>query len=887
MVLALLLCLGTQEGQGQCTGTYVVGSLAGLPTLSSFGNPTLAFTDVTVLGTFTIDQSSTWDLDNVILSMGSGAIIDVLPGSTLKMITCNVLPCTNTAWGQIRIGQNASLEAHFCTFDGPSQFALHLPGTATSCKIENNKFQYSTGTGVFIQGIQNPLNHSIVGNEFTDIGTAISLANASSVTIGYNRYVKSIPASVIPMTGISISGGSNIVINGGQMLDLNTGITVSATTNLNINNVIFKGERAIVANNCSQRLHIIRGSYRAIQEAIDISNHTTNEALGVNGKIFIDRTVATSEFNSAIRVFNTKGNGLIDIFKNEIIPAFHSPAFLRYGIEVNEAKNVKVKITQNRVRHTPLTFPIVFPTGIYVIKSGRQTLINDNIVSANQNGDLANGIAVVESPNCQLVGNNVDGGPNIAGRAISVENTPNNILLCCNTLTSSIRGLNMLGAHENCNILSTDFGVHQEALYYDMVMSSIAPQFHRGNDWSLAGTTWDGYFNGNPAIAPFVFYTVDPSLLPNGLSKIFVSGGNASDWFADLTGAEAACVNTPNSYCGRTPFPQEPPGGDEQISGNDAWAMGGLQDADYAVIHWNAQRDLYQKLLRYPALVNASAQAAAFFSAAQSGNLGKFVAVESGLADLHESAPQDAAAYYAAQSSLGVLYGSLETLDDQIAVADPAALPGLLAQRSSLLAQISTASATLAGYDAVIEAAVAQRLLDLQALNASIVPAADYEANEKSINAIRLVAVAQNDWDFSAAEKAAIDEVAALCPQIGGPAVYTARTLQENYRAPDWNVGDCIVFDQRSAQTETAVRKIGIYPNPTSDAVQIVFDTPVPVSCDLTLYSMAGQALAHHQIAEGASRFVLSLSDMPNGCYWIGITSTDHLPFQQKLNIIR
>lgn len=886
----ILLIYTTQAGQGQtCPSTYNVGSLAGYPTLSTFGVYSLAFTDVTVRGTFTIDQSALWDLDNVILTMEAGARIEVPPGSTLKMVGCGISACTSTPWDFIRIS-GGSLEARGCTFDGPSVIALQISAPSPSCIIENNRFT-GTSTAINIQSNQIPLNHSITGNIFINTTTAIALSNANSVTIGYNTYIEDPLAPGISMTGVSISGCSNININGGQMRDLTTGIRATpgpslSTSFVNINNVIFYGERGIVADGCSRRFYVNRGSYRAIQRAIDISNHTTNEALGVNGRIFIDRTVATSQLNTAIRVFQTQGNGLIDIFKSDIIPAFSDPSFQTYGIEVNEAKNVKVKITENRVQHTPLVPPAVLPTGIYVNKIGRQTLIRNNTVSANQKGDLANGIAVVESPNCQLVGNTVNGGLNVAGRAISVENTPNNILLCCNTLTNSIRGLNMLGAHDNCDILSTDFGAHSDALYYDMVVSSSAPQFHRGNDWSGASTTWDGYFNGIPQFAQFVFYTVDPLLLPNGLSKIFVAGGMASDWFADLTGTETTCLNTATSYCGETPNP-EPPGGDEQIRGNDLWAMAALQDADYGVIHWNAQRYLYQRMLQYPALVNASAQTAAFFSAAQSGQLGKFEAIESGLAELREPAPQNAAAYYAAQTALGSLYASLEILDEQISVAAPADLPGLLAQRSSLLADIDAASATLAAQQAQIEAAIPQRLADLQALNASVVTATDYEANEKSVNSIRLTAEAQNDWNFSATEQTVLDAVAALCPQIGGPAVYAARTLQENYRTPDWNLSDCIVFEQRSAPAEVAAGKSGIYPNPASDLVQVVFDRPAQPNCKVEVSNLMGQVLISQSVSEGALRFVIPVSGLASGAYIVRVMRPGQQPEQQKLSIVR
>ena len=202
---------------------------------------------------------------------------------------------------------------------------------------------------------------------------------------------------------------------------------------------------------------------------------------------------------------------------------------------------------------------------------------------------------------------------------------------------------------------------------------------------------------------------------------------------------------------------------EEGLRGNDYWALAPQEDETYAALHWEAQRYLYEKLTDHPAL-RQDAQAAAFYAASQEGNLGKFYAVETGLANLY----------------------------------DPTLTP-----------------------DPV------QTLTDLQDLNAGIVPEAGYQLNLRSINALRLSALIQNDWDFSAAQQATIDQIAALCPQAGGNAVYDARLLQGNYRVPDWNM-DCAFVGDRSGAAAARPAGLTLAPNPAADQINVTLPLPAP-----------------------------------------------------------
>ena len=869
----------------QCPpATYNVGTGVGVATLSAFGIYSLASTDVRIVGTFTIDQNSLWTLSGVYLTMSAGARIVVEPGSTLDA-SYTVFTNCGVPWDQIQILAGARIIADNCEFNGSNQVAVHVTGTSPQVTLTNNLFTGNANC-VKISGTQNPAQIVITNNRFKFSSVGIVLAVANNVTIGYNIYQNN-QAYSPAMTGIQVSNSANILINGGFMEFLTTGIDASGGSRLvTIKNIVFYGQNGVVANQCVHRLFLIQNSIRAIQFGVNIQNHLTSSAQLVNGNIFLDRNVITSQLNSAVRVANTIGDGVVDIYKNQIIPAFADPAFQVYGIEVSNTPDALVHIEANAVRHTPFITSTP-PGGIYIFRSEVETILRNNIVLANTNGDLEFGITVAESPNSLVTGNSVDGGPNVATRAISVEMTPTDIQLCCNTVDNSIRGLNMSGPHENCHIYNTAFNTHTEGLYYDMVVSSSAPQFHRGNNWANASTSWDAYFNGNWIFAPFVFYTVDPALLPSGLTKVAVTGGMASDWFADITGQETSCDGTGSTeLCDEVPGEGgQGPSGEDTITGNDEWAADNQEDPDYAALHYAARRQLYAKLERHPNLIEYSQAITDFYASAQTGTIGKLHTVDDELAHLYEPPVEIAEEYWALQTEISELYLDLIDLDEQIANAQPEDLPALLEQRDELTGQIETASAALQNHEATLATSVEQKIAELLELNSSVATTAVYEVNEQATNDILLTALSLNDWNFNTTEQGIIDGVAAGCPQYDGPAVYKARSLQEYYRIPDWSMSNCTPISERgrSAQVTGSFR---VYPNPTSGIIQIELDRPVAADCRIQLFDLTGQLIRAQALTEGMTAATLQVGDLHKGHYFLQITDNSPYLHRQKIAII-
>jgi len=825
MAVVLLFAIAPTDAIAQCPGTtYSVGSGVGILNLSAapvgVANLT-AGQSIQITGTFIVD-AGTWNITgaNVYFTTSASEII-VNGGKTLDASAGSIFQGCNATykWSAIKVLAGGIIKANACTFNNGLN-AVDIGGAA-EFRLNGNTFNTCTN-GLRITGPQNTANHTIASNTFLNAEQAgILLSSTSSITIGFNTYTETgTPQS----TAVLISLAKYILIDGGVMNQIKFGLDIQAGQSwcIEMANVLFRGTYGVRSNQARYGLTIRDCEIIAGSTAIDITNHLTTQTLPpgflCDGNIKVLRNVINTDLRTGIRIANINGNGTVTVQGNRIgIPTTTSPIRWFYGIQIFESPNANIVVDDNRVRHGGNSTPSTFPGGIYLYNCKANNLVSNNRVSvAPDLTDYLNfGIAIVNSPHCNVRDNTVDGSGANIDRAISIENPVTDIDLCCNTMTHAELGLYMLGAHEDCIIQTSLFGRLTEALYYDMVVSTSAPQIHKGNDWSGATTTWDAYFNGTPFGASSVKYRVDPSLLPNGLSQIFVTGGNASDWFSTPAAGELNCA----SICGNG-FAGE--GGGEGLQGNDYWAINALSDPTYATLQWMAKQDLYAKLVAHPILLS-NTQASTFYNSAQSGNIGKFYTIKTGIESL---------------------------------------------------------------YDTTLTANPVQKLADLQLLNASIVTETAYQANEKTINSLRLAALAQDDWDFSESEKAAIDGIAALCPQSGGSSVYVARYLQENYRVPYWNM-DCAFVGARDAGVTPKATGFAVFPNPANDALNVTFEQHANNDCRVELLSITGQVLYTQIIPEGVTSITMPVYSFPNGYYLVCVSGKGQSAKFQKITIIR
>ncbi len=184
------------------------------------------------------------------------------------------------------------------------------------------------------------------------------------------------------------------------------------------------------------------------------------------------------------------------------------------------------------------------------------------------------------------------------------------------------------------------------------------------------------------------------------------------------------------------------------------------------------------------------------------------------------------------------------------------------------------------------ESGIAEKLSDLKTLNDAITPTLDCEAHLQAVNAIEINALALDDWDFDAQEKSTIDDIASLCPQEGGPAVYAARDLQEKYRTPVWSMDCAAIGARETSRATSAIQGMKVYPNPAADLLWL--DCSAAVSDRrIRIVDITGRVRYEVSVPAGSTHVPLQINDLPDGCYVVLLSAADgHSTQQQKVNII-
>ncbi|MEZ4941676.1 MAG: T9SS type A sorting domain-containing protein [Saprospiraceae bacterium] len=177
-----------------------------------------------------------------------------------------------------------------------------------------------------------------------------------------------------------------------------------------------------------------------------------------------------------------------------------------------------------------------------------------------------------------------------------------------------------------------------------------------------------------------------------------------------------------------------------------------------------------------------------------------------------------------------------------------------------------------------------QKITDLQTINAAITPEGDYQENERDINTIYLMALAQNDWTFNSEEQAVIDAIAVRCPQFGGNAVYTARFLQEHYRKPYWNMGDCLV-EERGSGPLAVEKMFSLSPNPASDQLQIQLNQPLQSEATVEIADLTGRVIMRQKMPENSPMYSVQTGELQTGTYYLRIFTDSQLLGIEKIII--
>lgn len=557
---SLLLFLSPQDLKAQCgcgwPTVYQIGStfgrpnmaaaLAAYPTFNTIGNSC-----VLVDGIFDIEAGQTFTANGATFNfVGTGSNIRVNANATFNSFGGLFKPCVSPGpWLGIQVNTGGTLNFNGCQIDRAVN-GIFLE-TNSIFTIRNSQFSICT-RGLKINDQQTVANHTILQNEFYDCLTGIYLDAVTDVEILANRYFQN---NVPNLTGIeaafnATTGCRNVTVKGGTFIRQTRGVFSQKSMNLDFSGATF--------TDCVNGIYCFQGKYGLKLNGNTFNNNSQicievvqQGANNVNDDDFnIDGNTVMSGLQSArscIRVGSATGTHDRSVSNNiMMLPA--APVVGMNGIEIFSITNSgSLTVQANNLFYPGGGMP---PGGILIDGSSVNTHVLDNQVngtgSPNANGRMPYHIRTINSaPEVNIKGNNLGGVGALLNshRGISVENCPNTVTLCCNTLNNSNTGLYLSGAMATLNVFTTTFKRHDfTALQYNNVVTTN-PQIHNGNNWSAATGLWDARFDGGGNVFD-ARYIVDPALLPNNTAKVRVNGLPNAVWFSQVAAAEETCATT-------------------------------------------------------------------------------------------------------------------------------------------------------------------------------------------------------------------------------------------------------------------------------------------------------------------------------------------------------
>ncbi len=840
--------------------------------------------------------------------MSPNASILVQDNVALRMENVVIRGC-NGLWNSISLRSNARLEAQGCTISDARE-AIKVDGfPAFNIDLKNNAFK-----------------DNYVCLRIANANTSVSTTGINTMKFG-SLMSGSLPSGYLGSTAISYLNGTAAAerfhiedYDYGVYFDGNTAPVVSACNFSRLRYGVFAkttdGSHQIISNSFDQ---VGYGYYELsphgclfFQHNI-LTNVTTNALYSSNRHAISNITDAClphamqikdnemhTNKSDCIKIIDEVGEGSISINDNFLFPGEQTVGShnLACGVLLDNIVQSSVsvhagvvKIFGNIVRYTgPITdqgrrggihLRNVVTSEIPLSPTGKNIIL-ENEIYANHNKANSHGIYLANTPEFDIVENRVIGWTTTPKylsipHGIRVENSANTAL-SCNHIDRTNRGVCFSLMNSNTSLETTIFNKHGAALYYESNARTDA-QFLRGNNWNNSDQNFDGFYVGDAFNCGLSFYHISPS--NTGASLQFtVTQAQPSDWRVILPNPEPNCVG---DFTGG--------GDDNSITPGDTYAMNPMPDGQSGVLHWEAKRQTYAKLVKYPALA-ATGLASQFFAQAQGGDLGAFTAVENGFRHLLDIPTSfDQAGYNTALSNLNTVNATIDGLMGQIDQNPTGTVfQQLIAQLNTARQQQDALVAARNNYKQQLQQAYTTKLNALLAQNQALVADTDFKQTEKDINAIWISLLLHGASSLTEANQQTVAQVAAQCPLLGGRGVYRARTIQSvltgnvDYSDTDECVGGGIdLFEQfndsqdRSTETASTKETFQITPNPADQALVLATDCAGLIQ----VYNLSGSLVLEMNTPIGTT--TIPTDAWSNGAYLIRFLAEGATPKSLKL----
>lgn len=195
-------------------------------------------------------------------------------------------------------------------------------------------------------------------------------------------------------------------------------------------------------------------------------------------------------------------------------------------------------------------------------------------------------------------------------------------------------------------------------------------------------------------------------------------------------------------------------------------------------------------------------------------------------------------------------------------------------QRDSLLQVLETVNINQSAKLNLMSASQATALSNLLSFNANLTGSNTWQVNERAVNEIWLSTVALGIFEFSAAHRTTLENIASQCPVADGEAVLRARAMLTLVQDAPVAYDDTALCSGREQQrTSNALNAaVKVYPNPASDRLIVEYRMETGVIHRISLFNVYGQEVISQILPDGPGKLTLALERLASGVYWYQVS---------------
>lgn len=319
-----------------------------------------------------------------------------------------------------------------------------------------------------------------------------------------------------------------------------------------------------------------------------------------------------------------------------------------------------------------------------------------------------------------------------------------------------------------------------------------------------------------------------------------------------------------------------------------------IADGDISTSNWQteinrtADKDLLAKLVENPDLLNDQSFMAFFQSMLNSREI-NFYDIKASQASAFDITLSDKLTINQQKMEVDSLYHQLSLVYN--------AYDDINADSAVLDIQLITLKNQIAGLEQSINnlstgytTQLLQKLNAAQVANTAIINPDVYEYNEKRFNEIYLISFAKGVTTLSPQDLQDLYSIAIQCPLAGGAAVWSARSLYANYASLNYNdIDNCAAVNivWKSSEINPVSKSIKVYPNPTSDVLNIALPKFETGNISISISDLLGHSVLK-QTFDGQLEFAtIDLSSVSNGLYLINIAHDGQSLLTDKVTVMK